>query len=198
MCSFCALGASQRIFKERLGLPSKGSCIRIESASVLGGIIVNGSVTSGRVTAPTIRPSEGYNRTVVGENDFSLRFTDKPDSLVFWAKYSITDQTDSALVSFLLHDDSDMTDPSEFTKGSRPTGVAQAAFQTNAKWRRISIPFKYSSSAAKESVFLLATFSSSFKAGKGNPAATLWIDEVEMIYNESGQALKTELSQLTP
>lgn len=111
MCTFCSFGVSQRVFKDKVEFRS-GTCgIRIESTSAIGGIIVNGTVTTGRVTAPSILPSKGYNRMVLGKEEFRLTFTDQPDSLVFWAKYSITDGSDSALVSFLLHDEFEMTDP---------------------------------------------------------------------------------------
>ncbi|MFT4526280.1 MAG: hypothetical protein ACI85F_002452 [Bacteroidia bacterium] len=192
MCTFCSMGASQRVFKERRGIPGKGGCIRIESSSVLGGIIVNGSVTTGRVTAPSLRPTDGYNRTVKADDEFNLRFTDRPDSLVFWAKYSITDNSDSALASFLLHGDSDMSDPSKFTKTAKPIGIAQMTFQTNSEWKRISIPFYYNDKFNRQSTYLLATFSSSFEAGNGNSTATLWIDDVELVYDRLSQASKTQ------
>ncbi len=194
MCTFCSLGASQRVFKEKRGLPSRGNCIRIESTSAIGGIIVNGTVTTGQVTAPSVRPSQGYNRSVIGSKEFNLRFTDKPDSLVFWAKYSITDKSDSALVSFLIHGDYIMTDPVKFAKPKTPGGEARMTFQTNSEWKRISIPFNYQDKFDGKSVFLLATFSSSFEAGKGNASATLWVDDVELVYNRLSQALETQPS----
>lgn len=183
MCTFCRLGASQRVYKEKRGLPGKGSCIRIESTSAIGGVIVNGSVTTGQVTAPTIRPSDGYNRTVIGNQAFSLRHTEKPDSLVFWAKYSITDGSDSALASFILHANSAMTDPPKFARNAQPVAVARQVFQTGRKWVRVSLPFDYMDNFNQKAIYLLATFSSSFKAGEGNANATLWVDEVELIYN---------------
>lgn len=194
-CTFCSFGISQRVFPEQQGLPGKGTCLRIESSSILGGIIVNGTATTGRVIAPTIRPSEGFNQTIPN-SEFGLRFSGKPDSLVFWAKYSITDESDSALASFLLHEESVMTDPMNFCEPARPIGIARKTFHTKAEWKRISIPFEYSEKGVRKPRYLLATFSSSFQAGKGNFDATLWVDEVELIYNKPSTSFSKELSQL--
>ena len=191
LCTFCSFAASQRIFREKYGRNGIGSCIRIESASALG-VIVNGTVTTGRVTAPSVIPSNGYNRTVLSDSEFQLPFNDRPDSLVFWAKYSITDNSDFALVSFLLHDNFEQTDPPRNQKHLQPSGIAQKVFQTDNRWQRISIPFAYVKGDKKEAMYLLATFSSSYKAGKGNSNSKLWVDDVELIYNRSDQAFISE------
>lgn len=184
LCMLCSFGASQRVFYDKRTASGKGTCIRIESTKAIGGVIVNGSVTTGRVTAPSVIPHQGYNRTVKAEPEFRSYFSAKPDSLVFWAKYSILDKSDSALVSFLLHDDIEMTDPPRPGNANKPVALAQKAFQTRGKWQRISIPFSYSAGDKTRVKYLLATFASSFQAGKGNSTATLWIDDVELIYND--------------
>jgi hypothetical protein len=188
LCMLCSFGASQRVFRDRQTASGKGTSIRIESTSALG-VIVNGSVTTGRVTAPSANPSNGYNRTVKSDPEFSLRFTSRPDSLVFWARYSIIDKSDSALVSFLIHDDVEMTDPPRSGASNRPLAVAQKAFQTDGKWQRVSIPFRYIARSDQRPMYLLATFSSSFRAGKGNPRSILWVDDVELIYNDPNQII---------
>ena len=190
LCTFCSIGASQRIFIEKHGFNGFGSSLRIESTSALG-VVVNGTITTGRVTAPSLIPSGGYNRTVLSDPEFQLPFDDKPDSLVFWAKYSITDKSDSAIVSFLLHDKFEQTDPPRSEGNLQPSGKAQLVFQTGSKWQRISVPFKYLNRTEQNPAYLLATFSSSFEPGKGNSDAKLWIDEVELIYNRTYQALNS-------
>jgi hypothetical protein len=192
LCTFCSIGASQRIFIEKHGFNGLGSSLRIESTSALG-VVVNGNITTGRVTAPSLIPSGGYNRTVLSDPEFQLPFDDKPDSLVFWAKYSITDESDSAIVSFLLHDNFEQTDPPRSKGNLQPSGKAQLVFQTGFKWQRISIPFKYLNRTENNPAYLLATFSSSFESGKGNSDAKLWIDEVELIYNRTYQALNSNI-----
>lgn len=197
LCMFCSFGASQRVFRDKRTASGSGSCIRIESTSALGGIIVNGSVTTGQVTAPSAIPSQGYNRTVKANPEYNLKFSHTPDSLIFWAKYSITDRSDSALVSFLLHDDVEMTDPPRSGVSNKPIAVAQKAFQTEGKWQRVSIPFRYQSHNSKQVKYLLATFSSSFRAGKGNARSILWIDDVELVYNDSNQIFGNQTASTT-
>ncbi|MGB0915986.1 MAG: PCMD domain-containing protein [Flavobacteriales bacterium] len=186
LCTFCSFGASQRVFRDAGKNRASGSSIRIESTSTVG-VIVNGTVTTGRVTAPSIVPSVGYNKTVLADKNFQLQFNQRPDSLVFWAKYSISDKSDSALVSFLLHDEFEQTDPPSEKTASLSAGIARMIFQTNSQWQRISVPFIYSANGESPK-YLLATFSSSFIAGKGNSKSKLWIDDVELIYNQSEQA----------
>lgn len=187
MCTFCSFGVSQRVFRDKNEVQSGNCSLRIESTSALGGIIVNGTITTGRVTAPSIMPSKGYSKTVLGNKEFHLPFTKQPDSLVFWAKYSITNNTDSALVSFLLHDAFEMTDPPRAQPEQQAMAVARKTFQTNANWQRISVPFKYVNVAKPKSLYLLATFSASYQAGKGNASATLWVDDVQLVYNTLAQ-----------
>lgn len=192
LCMLCSFGASQRVFRDNRTFSGNGNCIRIESIGAFGGIIVNGTITTGQVTAPSAIPSHGYSKTVKSDKEFNLKFTGRPDSLVFWAKYSITDKSDSALVSFLLHGDVEMTDPPRSGDANRPIALAKMAFQTDGKWQRVSLPFRYLRSNQKQIKYLLATFSSSFLAGKGNDRSTLWIDDVELIYNSPKQDFGTQ------
>ncbi len=190
LCTFCSFAASQRIFRDKNSMSKTGSCVRIESTSSVG-VTVNGTITTGRIIAGSVIPSNGYNQTVRKDPSFNLPFTDKPDSIVFWARYSIADGSDSALVSFLIHDDFEQTDPPRKDTKLQALGTARMVFQTNQKWKRISVPFRYAANASKRSMFMLATFSASFIAGKGNSNSVLWIDDVELIYNSPSEALVT-------
>ncbi len=180
LCMLCSVGASQRVFKDSNEKVSGENSLRIESKTVFGGLIFNGTITTGRVVAPGTAPSDGYSQTRQHESGFNLPFTYRPDSLVFWAKYNITDSSDSALVSFLLHGAIDFQDPVKEEK--KLVASCKYTFQTNGNWQRISLPFTYFSNATNPE-YLLATFGSSFLAGKGNGNAKLWIDGLEMIYN---------------
>ena len=180
LCLLCYVGASQRVFQDNIEKVSGENSLRIESKAVLGGLVFNGTITTGRVVAPGTTPSDGYSQTRQHESGFNLPFTSRPDSLVFWAKYNITDSSDSALVSFLLHGATNFQDPVKEEK--KLVASCKYTFQTNGNWQRISLPFTYFSNATNPE-YLLATFGSSFLAGKGNGNAKLWIDDLELIYN---------------
>ena len=186
LCGFCSFGASQRIFRDTREVKDGSSSIRIESKSIVGGLIVNGTVTTGRVVAPGVSPSNGYNQSGITDDRFHQPFSGYPDSLVFWAKYSINDPSDSALVSFFFHGQEQLKDPDHWNESTRLVASCHEKFQTQRKWKRFSFPIRYSNSESNIQ-FLLATFSSSHEAGKGNGNAKLWVDDVQFIYNLGAQ-----------
>ena len=192
LCMFCSFGASQRVFRDSNEKIEGKYSIRIESKSILGGLIVNGTVTNGRVVAPSASPSIGFSQSVLSNEDFNHPFESRPDSVVFWAKYSITNATDSALVSLFLHGDEALKDPDHDRESKKLIAKCRQSFQTNGKWQRFSFHFQYTGNSARTQ-YILATFSSSFKAGKGNGDAVLWIDDVRFIYNN--ESLSTSFLQ---
>lgn len=183
LCGFCAFGASQRVFQEDTEVHSGTFSARIESTNAIGGIIVNGAMTTGRVTAPSTTPSAGYNQTLTGNANFNHPFSYEPDSLVFWAWYNLTDASDSARVTFILHDDYNLRDPQDPDSEPHVIGSARTNFQTGNEWQRISVPFNYSGPSSDPVSYLLATFTSSYVPGAGNASARLYVDDVAFVYN---------------
>lgn len=182
LCAFCQFGASQRVFQDAGDVHGGTYSARIESTDAAG-VTVNGTITTGRVTAPSTTPSQGYNITLTGNADFNHPFTDMPDSLVFWAKYNLTDASDSARVSFVLHDNYGLRDPQDGASASHVVASARTNFQTGGVWQRMSLPFDYSGPSSDPIAYLLATFTASYSPGSGNSNATLWVDDLEFVYN---------------
>lgn len=191
LCRLCSMVASQRAFPDTKEFVDGKRSVRIESRSIMGGIIFNGSVTTGRITVPSASASAGYNQTRKQENGFNQKLTSIPDSLVFWAKYNVTDQSDSALVAFFVHGDTELKVPIPANQQSAVVASIRKTFQTNGKWQRISIPFSLNNTQV-DPEYILATFSSSFAAGKGNGDAKLWVDKVELVYNRDQLTFETE------
>ena len=183
LCRFCSMVASQRAFPDTEEYVDGKQSVRIESRSILGGIIFNGSLTTGRIVVPGASASAGFNQTRKREKGFNQRLTVTPDSLVFWAKYNITDRSDSALVAFFVHGDTELKVPIPDYQKSSVVASIRKTFQTNGKWQRISVPFAMKNTQVNPE-YILATFSSSFAAGKGNGDAKLWVDKVELVYND--------------
>lgn len=183
LCRFCSFIASQRAFQDTDEAVHGKSSVRIESKSILGGVIFNGSVTTGRIAVPSASASAGYNQSRINEKGFHQKLTQNPDSLVFWAKYNITDKSDSALVVFFVHGNVELKVPIPAHQQSQVVSSIRKTFQTNGRWERISLPFKSGNTEVKPE-YVLATFSSSFAAGKGNGNAKLWVDNVQLIYND--------------
>ena len=193
LCTFCAFGASQRVFRDDSDVHGGTYSARIETTTAVGNI-VNGAMTTGKIVVPSTTPSEGYSQTVASDPDFNHEFMEMPDSLVFWAKYSVTDNSDSARINLVLHDDYDLRDPQDGASASHVVGTAGMNFQTAGEWMRVSIPFDYSGPSVNSVAYALATFTSSYVAGSGNATAKLWVDDMEFIYNPTVTSVEETLA----
>jgi hypothetical protein len=197
LCGLCGFGSSQRIFQDNTIYRSGSASARIESTSAIGGVTVNGAMTTGEVNAPSTTPSQGYNETLTGNANFNHPFTEMPDSVVFYAQYNVTTSADSARISFVLHDNyNGFRDPADANSASHVVGTARKNFQTGGTgtWKRISIPFDYSGPSTSGIAYLLATFTSSYIPGSGSTSAKLWIDDLEFIYNQTNPTSVEELA----
>ncbi|MCO5268579.1 MAG: T9SS type A sorting domain-containing protein [Brumimicrobium sp.] len=184
MCFLCGLGKQQTTWREsteiRPGTSGQYS-VKIKSGSYAGKTI-NGNMTLGELVAPNTEPLDGYTTTKRANATFNEPFTGKPDSLVMWVKYSVTNNQDSARVSATIHGDYDYRDPAN--SGSLPYTVARAVknFQTGNVWKRLSIPFNYVGPATTP-YYILVNIASSYAPGVGVVGATLFADDLELIYN---------------
>ena len=153
-------------------------------------------MTTGRVVAPSTTPSAGYAQTRRSETGFNHPFTDMPDSLVFYAQYNISNNTDSAAVSVILHDDNNYREPGG--DNNQVIATAQKRFQTGGAgtWQRISVPFSYTGGSSNGVAYALMTFTSSYQPGAGNTTAKLWVDDFEFIYNPTNPTSVEELADV--
>src|SRR5690554_7963062 len=183
LCGLCAFGSIQTTWRDTETRPGSSGTfsVRIKSGNALG-TIVNGNMTLGKLHAPSTSPSDGYNATNKSNTQFSEVMTDKPDSITFWAKYSITNNADSARVSAIIHGDYNYRDPQN--SDSAPFVVSKAIknFQTNGNWVRMSVPFDYSGPST-DAQYILVSLISSHNPGTGVNGATLYVDDLELIYN---------------
>jgi len=183
LCGFCGFGSMQTSWRSLDIRPGSSGTysVRIKSGNV-GSTIVNGAITLGKLVAPSTSPADGYNMSDRGSTQFSEVMTDKPDSIVFWAKYSITASTDSARVSAVIHGDYNYRDPQDAT--SAPYKVARSIhnFQTGGAWLRMSFPFDYVGPST-DAQYIIISLTSSYTPGAGVTGATLFVDDLELIYN---------------
>jgi hypothetical protein len=182
LCGLCEFGSSQRIFEDNSVVYSGNASVRIESTDAFGNV-VNGTMTTGKVHAPSTTPSEGFAQTHTAEADFNRPMTDMPDTLVFYAQYNQTGTTDSAAVSVILHDNNNYRDPNG--DNNQVIGEARKRFQTGGigSWMKISVPFEYSGGSTNSIAYALMTFTSSYQPGQGSASSKLWVDNFNFIYN---------------
>lgn len=158
--------------------------VRVYSTSTLG-INANGNLTTGRVNAGSTTPANAnnYNFTVTGDPNFSKTLTDRPDSLVFWARFNPASQSSLARVRAVIHDNYNYRDPSDAASTSHVVADATLNFPSNNNvWKRISIPFNYTG-PSNTPQYLLITYTSNMTPGGGSSGDEVFIDDMQLIYN---------------
>ena len=198
----------QRSTDTRPGSTGKYSChiwSRLVEVKILFVSIkahAQGNLTTGRVHAGSTS-AEGENNYNYSDRDGSntlngfknpcaMPFTGKPDSLVAWVKFT-PDGTDTsnpyAKVTATIHSDYDYIDGYAQTSDQKyvvATAVNKTIAKTNGQWKRISIPFKYTNNGAQPKYILLSVATNAVP-GKGGTNDHLYIDDIELIYNQSYQ-----------
>lgn len=178
---FAGLGP-QTCFRESSGVFSGSYCVRLRTGRILGNE-VNGTVTTGRLEAPSTNPNDGYAHTVRNDPDFNTPFTGRPDSVVGYYKYTSVGG-DAGAFQVILHGDADvrMPDPNNTTSSFI---IGEANFDTPASnvtgWTRFSAAFDYTKTDTPK--YILAIFTSSSDVSNASQGSTMWIDGVELVYN---------------
>ena len=182
----------------RPGSPgSKSALVSSKYTSVLGVTAkANGNLTTGRINAGSATASDltkNYNfsdPTIADNDDFLCPFVGAPDSLTVWAKYQAApgDGSKVGSVTAAIHNSQRYQDPEAGVDYSSAKVADTRSDITEGDWRRISVPFTYSTTLPQDSAkYILISFSTNVEAGGGNTSSSavdqLWVDDLEMIYN---------------
>ena len=160
--------------------------VRVRTGSIFG-TVVNGSCSTGKIEAPSSNKAEGYIRTIAGDPNFSSAFTGRPDSLVFWLKYSPASGAEQCRVQAILHVGNCYTPEAPFNNNhpdSTVNIIARATYQaaaSYANWARISVPFIYVDNRTPQYILISMTSSADQLNGVANSEMT--VDDMEAIYN---------------
>ena len=167
----------------------------LQSKTVLG-VSANGNCTNGRINAGSMSATDASGNYSFSEpgSSYTTPFVGQPDSLVFWAKYlpgggSIEDASNQASAHAVLTTNARYQDPESSDYSTVKIGEATARFSatTELGWRRVSVPFSYTSVDPKQMAYMLITFSTNKTPGGGNSTKkspdNLYIDDAEMVYN---------------
>lgn len=167
----------------------------LQSKTVLG-VSANGNCTNGRINAGSMSATDAKGNYSFSEpgSSYTTPFVGQPDSLVFWAKYlpgggSIEDASNQASAHAVLTTNARYQDPESSDYSTVKIGEATARFSatTELGWRRVSVPFSYTSVDPKQMAYMLITFSTNKTPGGGNSTKkspdNLYIDDAEMVYN---------------
>lgn len=167
--------------------PRSGTyCARVRTGNTL--VVVNGSLTTGKVEAPTFNKADGYIRTIPTDTSYRMLFTGRPDSLVFWLKYA-PQGVDRIRLEARLHKGFAYSPEQPSANNNHPDStqniIARALFlsdnATIANWTRFSIPFVYVDSRTPQ--YMLITMTPSHDQINGTDGTEMFIDDIEAIYN---------------
>lgn len=167
--------------------PHSGTyCARVRTGSFFG-TVVNGSLTTGRVEAPSTNKAQGYIRTKADEAAYRMPFIGRPDSVVFWYKYN-AEGNDYPRFEVRLHVGFAYA-PEAPVSNNHPDStqniIARAAWLgTNTDittWTRVSLPLTYVDNRTPE--YILITSTSSAVQTAGVEGSEFFLDDVEAIYN---------------
>jgi len=150
-------------------------------------IVANGSFSTGQFNVGSMTPADPSNYTVthMANPDFYQVLNANPDSIAFWVKFKpISASGDSARCSTIIHDAYDFKDPED--ANSTPHKVAEAIINfpsTGGSWIRIAKAFDYCGPAS-DPQYIMATFATNKTPAVGHGGDSLYIDDVELIYND--------------
>jgi hypothetical protein len=195
----------------RPGSTGQYSCAIWARAYKVFGITVakpQGNLTSGRMSAGSMTPADkaNYNYTdregAASANGkagvpCAIPFTGKPKSVKVWVKYiqagkaSAYGEHNKAKFSAIIHDDADYISyglASDDTEENKALVVASAVKEiaySGGEWEELEIPFVYTNNEAKPA-YIQINASTNAYPGAGEVNDYLYIDDIEMVYEESG------------
>lgn len=152
--------------------------------------IANGTLTTGQLHAGAMYATSTSNHA---ELDMSKTDTDRngdpfyqvmtgrPDSIVFWVKYSTGATGTKANMSAYITDGTYYQAPENKTYENKVGWAENPNIAPCTKWTRISVPFTYADNGLDPQAILL-TFSTSATPGGGKGDEVLFVDDVELIY----------------
>jgi hypothetical protein len=164
----------------------------IWSRSAAFGIVANGNMTLGRIEmgSATASSSSNYNYSSTGDAAYSEVMTDAPDSIVFWVKYKpVTAGSNNARVSAVItNNTNNFKDPNDVGNANTVATAILNFPTTSNSWVRKSVPFTYVGSASN-AAYIITTFTTNNVPGGGSANDSLYIDDIELIYNPVNQAV---------
>jgi hypothetical protein len=168
-------GLAPQVWSQSTDAHSGTYSVRLENISSFG-IVANGIITSGRIHAD-LNPELGYVFTDVGDAQWNSSFTDTPDSLVGWYKYTPSG-SDAGKAQVILHTGAAQNPDPAFTNW---VGEARFDFSgTTSTWTRFSVPFTYYN--ANTPAYLLAVLVAGDSTVSVGGSVALF-DDLELIYN---------------
>ncbi len=177
---------------------SKGSSsAKISSRDVFFGIVAQGNLTTGRISAGAMNAKDksNYNYSDITSDNYSCKLGVLPDSIVFWAKFVPGKDSYEARMAAIVHDSynyktlcTDEFDAADTENAAHAVAKAVLNFKTekdddgNAKWVRYSVPFSKEGCTATSPDYIIVNFASAATPGGGSKKDVVYIDDMELVY----------------
>ena len=186
-----ALAAGSHCFKST-DAHSGNYSVKLQATSVLGQI-ANGTVTTGRLNAGSIKADDPANHSELdmsktdkdwNEDPYYQVLEARPDSIAFWVKFSTGKAGTLANMSAYITDGTYYQAPEDKTYNNKVGWAEYPSIAACSEWKRISVPFTYADNGLEPKAIML-TFSTCATPGGGNGDEVLLVDDVELIYGIS-------------
>ena len=165
------------------------ACIKA-TTTIFDDITANGTLTTGRLKAGSSDANSPENHSELdmskkdkdrNKDPYYQVMTSRPDSIVFWVKYSTGKTGTTANMSAYITDGTYYQAPEDKTYNNKVGWAENPNIAPCTEWTRISVPFTYADNELKPKAILL-TFSTSATPGGGAGNEVLYVDDVELIY----------------
>lgn len=157
---------------------------KINARSVVG-VMAQGNLTTGCVNMGSMTATDAsgnYNYINEEREDQAMRFTGRPSSFKVWLKGNCSQ---NANVAIHIVTKGYFQDP-VYSNRNVAKVVASAVLQPTVTdtWTEYTADFKYE--LDDDPYYILVNISTSAIPGKGAASDVLYVDDIEMVYNESG------------
>ena len=155
--------------------------------------VANGTMTTGRLNAGSTDANDTSNHS---ELDMSSTEKDdngdpfyqvleaRPDSIVFWVKFSTGKAGTCANMSAYITDGTYYQAPEDKTYNNIVGKAENPNIAACTEWTRISVPFTYADNDLEPKA-IMVTFSTCAEPGGGKGDEVLLVDDVELIYKSA-------------
>jgi hypothetical protein len=184
-----ATSGPQTCYRDNTTFHSGSYSARVETKN-FAFAVVNGSLVTGIVNAPTTNKADGYIGTMKGTITSDIRrmpFVGRPDSLIGFYKYTQGGAAERGKIRAILHT-GHYYDPEAGTShhpDSSANKIAAALFLTPTAnvsgWTRFSVPFVYVDGRTPQYIMINTTSSNDQLTSVAG--SKLWIDDLSVVYN---------------
>ncbi len=162
-------------------------------ASLIWGVVANGTLTTGRLKAGAAVANHPDNHSELDmsntEKDrngdpFYQVLEARPDSIAFWVKYSTGKAGTKANMSAYITDGTYYQAPEDKAYNNKVGWAENPNIAACTEWTRISVPFTYADNGLEPKA-IMVTFSTCATPGGGSEKDVLFVDDVELIYKSA-------------